>query len=103
MAAYIAGRLKVSNGIGVIFSLSAWDWGWWGYRSRVGRFSGAPAVHYGRNVPDLVARAAGHGREISLRWAEEGGITCHKAGPAQARAIVPHMRSDLLFTHGRCG
>lgn len=59
-------------------------------------------MHYGRNVPDLVARAAGHGREISLRWAEEGGITCHKAGPAQARAIVPHMRSDL-FAHGGCG
>lgn len=46
----------------------------------------------------LVARAAHDGREDSP-W---GIISC-KAGLAQARAIVTHKCSGLLFTHGECG
>lgn len=32
-----------------------------------------------------------------------GGIVSCEASLAQARAIVTHERSGLLFTHGECG
>ena len=46
----------------------------------------------------LVARAAHDGRKNS-----SGGVISCKAGLAQARAIVTHKGSGLLFTHGECG